>query len=328
MSTEYEPVVQPSAPQRRSDQPYGSILKGEPPDSREIPARQRAPRISRDEVFATADTLLVEGLRPTIDRVRVRLGRGSPNTINDHLDAWWLKLGSRLRDLPGREFPQLPERLAARLQGLWNEALETAHETLQSTLAERESALAAREQALLAQQESFLHEQASNVARAGVLEDALALARSQLDEANQRARTLEDALQRREQVLIMLRAEKERLTQEQAALQERLESERAAQLADRTRLEERHEATENRWLGEVDRTRQTLKAAEQGARELQIRLERITTDRETLRGQVQELKSQLRIAQAVRQQLEARLKTAPTQRSHSSAKRRSTRTRT
>ena len=24
------------------------------------------------------------------------LGRGSPNTINEHLDAWWLKLGARL----------------------------------------------------------------------------------------------------------------------------------------------------------------------------------------------------------------------------------------
>jgi Plasmid replication region DNA-binding N-term len=70
----------------------------------------------------------VEGHRPTIDRVRMRLGRGSPNTINDHLDAWWGKLGARLRDLPGREFPQLPERVGQSLQRLWSEALEGAHE--------------------------------------------------------------------------------------------------------------------------------------------------------------------------------------------------------
>src|SRR5271163_134766 len=78
--------------------------------------RRRAPRISQADVFRAADELLVQGDRPTIDRVRMRLGRGSPNTINDHLDAWWAKLGSRLRDLPGHEFPQLPERVAQALQ--------------------------------------------------------------------------------------------------------------------------------------------------------------------------------------------------------------------
>ena len=61
------------------------------------PFARRAPRIAQTDVFRAADELLLEGHRPTIDRVRMRLGRGSPNTINDHLDAWWAKLGSRLR---------------------------------------------------------------------------------------------------------------------------------------------------------------------------------------------------------------------------------------
>jgi hypothetical protein len=104
---------------------------------------RRAPRISQPDVFRAADELLVEGHRPTIDRVRMKLGRGSPNTINDHLDAWWTKLGSRLRDLPGQEFPQLPERIGKVLQ-----QLAGAHETLQATLREREAALAMRETAL------------------------------------------------------------------------------------------------------------------------------------------------------------------------------------
>ena len=34
--------------------------------------------------------------RPTIDRVRMRLGSGFPNTISDHLDVWWTKLGARV----------------------------------------------------------------------------------------------------------------------------------------------------------------------------------------------------------------------------------------
>ena len=86
-------------------------------------AVRRSPRIGQADVFRAADELLLEGNRPTIDRVRMRLGRGSPNTINEHLDAWWLKLGARLRDIPGREFPQLPERTAQALLTLWNEAL-------------------------------------------------------------------------------------------------------------------------------------------------------------------------------------------------------------
>src|SRR5882757_7226639 len=113
-----------------------------------LPLTQRAPRISQTDVFRAADELLVDGHRPTIDRVRMRLGRGSPNTINDHLDAWWRKLGARLRDLPGREFSQLPERVAQTLQQLWNEALQGAHEVLQGTLVEREQSIALREQAL------------------------------------------------------------------------------------------------------------------------------------------------------------------------------------
>ena len=93
------------------------------------PFVRRAPRISQADVFRAADELLLEGNSPTIDRVRMRLGRGSPNTINDHLDAWWAKLGSRLRDAPGQQFPQLPERVGQALQHLWNEALDGARGT-------------------------------------------------------------------------------------------------------------------------------------------------------------------------------------------------------
>src|SRR5882757_5379723 len=140
-----------------------------------LPLTQRAPRISQADVFRAADELLVEGHRPTIDRVRMRLGRGSPNTINDHLDAWWTKLGSRLRDLPGREFPQLPERVAQALLRLWNEALEGAHETLQGTLLEREHAILEREQILESQTRHLDEREQVAAARAVALQESLML---------------------------------------------------------------------------------------------------------------------------------------------------------
>src|SRR5260370_19506136 len=139
------------------------------------PFRRRAPRISQADVFQAADTLLVEGHRPTIDRVRIKLGRGSPNTINDHLDAWWAKLGARLRDLPGKEFPQLPESVAQSLQQLWNEALAAAHETLQATLRERERSLAQREAALEDRTREFNEREQATAARTSALEGTVAL---------------------------------------------------------------------------------------------------------------------------------------------------------
>lgn len=40
-----------------------------------------------DEVWAAADAVLAQGSRPTIERIRVHLGRGSPNTVAPMLDA-------------------------------------------------------------------------------------------------------------------------------------------------------------------------------------------------------------------------------------------------
>ncbi len=45
--------------------------------------------ISEQDVFEAADKLLARGERPTIERVRMELGRGSPNTVNRLLDGWW-----------------------------------------------------------------------------------------------------------------------------------------------------------------------------------------------------------------------------------------------
>ncbi|MDD2539731.1 MAG: DNA-binding protein, partial [Desulfuromonadaceae bacterium] len=44
--------------------------------------------VSFDEVAAVADSMMAEGLTPTIRIVRERLGTGSLNTIHNHLTAW------------------------------------------------------------------------------------------------------------------------------------------------------------------------------------------------------------------------------------------------
>jgi chromosome segregation ATPase len=274
--------------------------------------RRRAPRVSQADVFRAADELLVQGDRPTIDRVRMRLGRGSPNTINDHLDAWWTKLGARLRDLPGREFPQLPERVASSLQGLWNTALEGAHEALQARLADHDQIVSQREQALLDRaRELDEREHAANV-RAVAVEESLTLARDQISGGQRRGEQLEAALRDRDVEAARLRSRAEALEALSAELRSTLDSASAAYQAERTRSDERHTATEARWLNELDRARQdtkeSVKERERLAKDLRARVEGLTSERDQLREDLLEVRSELRIAAAVRQQLEERLR--------------------
>src|SRR4030095_5454620 len=96
----------------------------------------RGPRgIQQQEVFDAADRLLAEGLRPTIERVRQKIGRGSPNTVSPMLERWFASLGERLAAGPapgalvaGNDADGVPvsARNAARL--LWETARREADE--------------------------------------------------------------------------------------------------------------------------------------------------------------------------------------------------------
>ena len=79
--------------------------------------------IGASDVHRAADALLREGERPTIERVRAKLGTGSPNTINPLLDAWWKTLSARLDSGPAA-LHRLPESVAHLAEGLWMQALE------------------------------------------------------------------------------------------------------------------------------------------------------------------------------------------------------------
>lgn len=272
---------------------------------------RRAPRISQADVFRAADELLLNGHRPTIDRVRMRLGRGSPNTINDHLDTWWAKLGARLRDVPGHEFPQLPERVAQALHQLWNAALEGAHETLQGALLKREEAISQREQALDTRTRELTQREQALATRAAGLEESLALAREHFAAANRRAESLEATLQVRDAECGRLQTRIEALEASGADLRRQFDAATAAYHTERTKLQEQYAATEARWLMEVDRARQGAKEAakdhERQLKELRGAIASMQSDREHLNQELVEARSDLKTAIAVREQLEERL---------------------
>jgi hypothetical protein len=87
--------------------PYGAPVRG----------------ITGRDVELAADALLRAGERPTIEKIRDKIGRGSPNTINPLLDAWWNRLASRL-DAGPAALHRLPESVAHVAEALWMQALE------------------------------------------------------------------------------------------------------------------------------------------------------------------------------------------------------------
>jgi len=103
--------------------------------------------ITAGDVERAADALLREGHRPTIEKIREKIGRGSPNTINPLLDAWWKRLASRL-DAGPAAFHRLPESVAHVAEALWMQALDEGHRRAALELRSTDRAATADRQAL------------------------------------------------------------------------------------------------------------------------------------------------------------------------------------
>lgn len=84
---------------------------------------RRSRGITSGDVAQAADALLRSKERPTVERIRARLGSGSPNTIGPMLDKWWGRLAGRLDNGPAA-FHRLPESVAHIAEALWLQALE------------------------------------------------------------------------------------------------------------------------------------------------------------------------------------------------------------
>ncbi|MCU0974520.1 MAG: DNA-binding protein [Burkholderiales bacterium] len=118
------------------------------PRAPRLPHSTRPPRqttdgrgINSSDVDRTADALLREGERPTIERIRARLGRGSPNTINPLLDTWWKRLAARL-DAGPAALHRLPEPVLLAAEGLWMQTLDEARRRAAAEQGSRKASLA------------------------------------------------------------------------------------------------------------------------------------------------------------------------------------------
>lgn len=84
-----------------------------------------------------ADELLQEGIRPTQQNVRARMGSGSITTINKALNSWWQELGQRFK--ASTQHPMIPDPVAESASKLWVQALAYAEKGLEGRREELES---------------------------------------------------------------------------------------------------------------------------------------------------------------------------------------------
>ncbi len=216
--------------------------------------------ITESDVWSAADALLLEGARPTIERVRQKIGRGSPNTVSPHLETWFRALGARIQDPRAFAAPTaVPDPIAQAATHFWEAALAAARAEQARAYEERWEELAREGERFAAQAEQLELREAQLIEREKHLQEALEVARAQSATTEKRLQAAEAQLRQRDAAL--------------AATQTRLEDVRAANKAlladaehDRDRhaqaiaaLDARHAAHERRWLNELDAERGAVK---------------------------------------------------------------------
>lgn len=260
----------------------------------ESPAARRSAPTTREAVFEAAYALTKAGSRPTIERIRLYLGngtpRGSPNTVNAFLTQWWEQLTVRLAGEPVEAIHGLPPSVSGTLETLWHQALEAAQKKGSEELADREQKLAERAEALEKQTRELAAREQNLAVRASSLEAALALARDQLAAANHRAEALEAAEVRRAQEIHELQEHCRSSDAEIRKLRRQFDAERAEltrqAATERKELTARFDATKAQWLGEIEETRQIAKERALEIKRLRAELSVAVKQRDKLRAEV------------------------------------------
>lgn len=224
--------------------------------------------VQQEEVWAAADAVLTKGERPTIERVRQFLGRGSPNTVGPMLDGWYALLAKRLisadaaadAPVPGKagESP-VPAPVMRAAQVLWGRALQQSRELAGQELRSERHELEMQEQALSKAQEALAAEWARLDERAEALTAALQAKDEQIAALGQQLESQRQRISTQASEMDSLRGQCNKLAaaidQERQSLHIQEEESRK----ERERMEQRAVAQERRWLEEIDRARQDLK---------------------------------------------------------------------
>lgn len=222
----------------------------------------RGPRgVQMEEVWAAADAVLNQGERPTIERVRQQLGRGSPNTVGPMLDSWYSSLAKRLLtpgealDQPEDPGEQLPGPVLRAAKTLWGRAVQHAQDGATAAMAQAQAELDKRAEAIKQAQQELDNERQRLKDRSEAFEVAMQAKDAQITEMAGQVRELHAQVQAFQSQLDEARTQNVQLQQATEAQRQRQESAEAEHRAERLGLEERAHANERRLNTEVDRAR-------------------------------------------------------------------------
>ena len=213
--------------------------------------------VQQEEVWAAADALIAAGERPTIERVRLKIGRGSPNTVSPMLESWFATLAPRLGvAASGAQAAEegAPKELRRALDGVWVTAVAAARDQADRALDPERNRLVQQSQELEAAREELSQRETALAGRGLALEQTLDLARTQLKEQA-------DQLEAAATQLAQARASLAKLVEERDADRRRFDALAEVAAQERERLQAREQTTERRLLEEVDRARQEAKQA-------------------------------------------------------------------
>jgi chromosome segregation ATPase len=258
--------------------------------------------VQQEEVWAAADALIAAGERPTIERVRLKIGRGSPNTVSPMLEAWFATLGPRLGvAATGTQTEEgAPKELLQALDKVWAAAVATARDEADRALEPERDMLAQHGLQLDIARQELLQREAALTERRIALEHALELAKSQLrDQAAQLEKASRDLEQARSSLA--------NLVQERDTNRRQFDEQLRALAEERQRMEQRASTNERRLLEEVDRARQEAK---QSARALEDAIQKHVTAKQGLESTNVALKNGVHEGQVDAATLKERLKGA------------------
>lgn len=216
--------------------------------------------VQEADVWAAADALLQSGEQPTIERVRLHLGRGSPNTVGPHLKAWFRGLGERL-SAGHRGVNGVPDAVTQAFAHMWETALAAAHDEWSATVTRERAELAKAREALAIDHAAVQQVRARLQAREADLQASAQAAHAQATAAETRLQAAEQQANEARLAFKELDGELARTREQVIALQQVLQEAQASHRDALAGAQTRHAAHERRWLSEIDEQRQALKKA-------------------------------------------------------------------
>lgn len=248
--------------------------------------------VQQEDVWSAADALIADGLRPTIERVRQKIGRGSPNTVSPMLESWFATLSSRLGTSGGvkQQTSNMPVELQQIAENLWSAALKISRQEALYEISQSQHVLSEAKQALQLREDELLQKERVLAAQYSALEAARRAAVEKSDDLMSRLAQMQVTLSKRDMEVEILHKKLNALDAERES-ERQLSSEAAKQhQIERQKYQERSDAMQRKFLEEIDNARQEVKRMRAA---VVISENRMESDRNLLQAKIQSQEKEL-----------------------------------